>query len=951
MPSLLERLRDAVAPAFTVERKLGEGGMGVVFLGHDTALDRPVAIKVLRPEQATAHAAERFLREAKLLAQVRHPGVVPIYQVAEGKGLYFCVMEYLSGETVADRLRQGPLPLPDVLRLGADLLAGLQAVHELGIVHRDVKPSNVFLLSERAVLADFGIAQPARDSELTGSEEIVGTIRYMPPEQLARSRVDRRADLYSAAVVLCEALIGELPTVPTTYGDSMPWAKIPMRFRSVLRRALQANPGDRWSDAASFRKAFFARRLVDMRRGGLGAGAVGLMAIGAWSLLGAGPQTVLHPADLAVLPFESFTDTRTGEQLARYTADRLSWFGRWRLQPTRLTFAWAAGVPVSEREDRAARELMTAHYVVGRIVPGPGATTLELTIRDSAGRALNISPIRVWGTSEDMPSWGRDVADSIAARIFPQFADEFRELGRHAMADAKAYEEYFTGEEAFQRDAYEEAERYYLRALGRDSGFVEASLRLAIVRRFRRIPFEADLKALYERSAYDLPPQHRRLIEALLEPDLTRRFESYRAMVAAFPRDATVRFVYADELFHRAPLVGIPLDTALAELTRLIELHPHLEQAPAYDHLLWGYLRLGRRSDADASLRSRLEINHPGEAAEERKRRSFLQLARDARFGSLTAGVKLRWLSVSPDSATLDAIQRYVWLGNAFDIPETQLALGRLLAGKSKSPSARATGHRAQGLALLLLGRPGESLTHLDAAIRMTAAPDSAVERAEWRVVPLTLGLPAGDSTETMWGRSRLEALANAPNPSARAAWALAVDAAASGDGTMGRWMPIVGEASRQEEGAGRLALLLEAIAAANRGHPDSALALSAPLLAYDSTGAVEDPFARAVLHFKRADWSLALGDSSAGDRELLWYENSDTGIEGWIHTELQSGEVDAMLSAIARLRRARLALARNDPMVACPWLVRLSELWRDAEPAFTPLATEARELAGRCPA
>jgi serine/threonine protein kinase len=950
MPSLLERLRDAVAPAFTVERKLGAGGMGVVFLGHDAALDRPVAIKVLRPEQATAHAAERFLREAKVLAQVRHPGVVPVYQVVEAKGLYFCIMEYLSGETVADRLRSGPLPVPDVLRLGADLLAGLQAVHALGIVHRDVKPSNIFLLPDRTVLADFGIAQPARDSELTGSEEIVGTIRYMPPEQLARSRVDRRADLYSAAVVLCEALIGELPAVPTTYGDSMPWAKVPMRFRSTLRRALQANPEFRWSDAASFRKALLARPLVDLRRGGLGVGAVGALALGAWALLGAGPQIVLPPADLAVLPFESFTDARSGDQLARFTADRLNWFGRWRLQPTGLTFAWAADVPVAEREDRAARGLKAAHYVVGRIVPGPGAATLELTIRDSAGSALNITPIRVWGTSEDMPSWGRDAADSIATRIFPRFADEFRELGRHAMADAKAYEEYFRGEEAFQRDAYEEAERYYLRALDRDSGFVEASLRLAIVRRFRRFPFEADLKTLYERSAHDLPPQHRLLIEALLEPDLTRRFERYRSVVAEFPRDATVRFVYADELFHRAPLVGIPLDTALAELTRLIKLHPHLEQAPAYDHLLWGYLRLGRQTDADASLRRRLDIAHPAEADEERQRRRFLQLARDARFGSVTAGFKLWWLSVFPDSATLDAIQRYAPLGNAFELPETQLALGRILADKGESPSARAGGHRAQGLALMLLGRPREALAYLDAAIRLTAAPDSAIERAEWRVLPVALGFPAGDGSASVWGRSRLEALASAPVPSARAAWALAVDAASRGDVTLSRWMPIVAAASGRERGAGRLMRLLEAIAVANRGHPDSALTLSAPLLAYDSAGAAEDPFSRAVLHFRRADWSLALGDSSAADRELLWYENSDAGIEGWIQRTLQPGEVDAMLSAIARLRRARLALARSDTAAACAWHRRLLELWRDAEPAFAPLVKDSRELVRQCP-
>jgi tetratricopeptide (TPR) repeat protein len=923
--------------------------MGVVVLGHDTALDRPVAIKVLRPEQATAHAAERFLREARLLAKVHHPAVVPIHQVAEGGGLYYCIMEYLSGETVADRLRRGPLPAEEVLRLGADLLAGLQAVHELEIVHRDVKPSNIFLLPDRTVLTDFGIAQPGRDSDLTSSSEIVGTIRYMPLEQLSASRVDRRADLYSAAVVLCEALLGELPPVPATYGDSMPWARIPRRFRAALRRALQTNPDDRWRDAAGFRDAFTARPLIDLRRGSLGAGAIGA-AVVAWALVGAGPRTVLHPADLAVLPFESVTDTRTGDQLARHIADRLGWFGRWRLQPSAVTFAWASDVPLTEREDRAARELKAAYYVVGRVLPGPASSTVELTIRDSAGRAVTITPIRVAGTADDMPSWGRDAADSIAARIFPQFAQEFRELGGRAVGDAKAYEEYFRGEEAFQRDAYEDAERYYLAALARDSGFVEASLRLAIVRRFRRVPFEADLKHLYERSAYDLPPQHRLLIEALLEPDLTLRFQRYREAVTAFPRDATVRFVYADELFHRGPLIGIPLDSAVAELTRLVEMHPHLEQAPAYDHLLWGYLRLGRQNEADASLRSRIRLVHGGESEEDRQRRRFLQLARDARFGALTVTPKLWWLSSFADSATLSSIQRYVPLGNSFEVPETQLALGRTLVAQASLPAARAAGHRAQGLALMLLGRPAAALAQLDTAIALSGTPDSAVERSEWRVLPRSLGLPDAGVAERNWGRSRLEALARLPAPDARAAWALAVEAAAGGASAMGRWRPLVIQASRGPAVARRLSLLLDAMSLARRGSPDSALALSIPLLAYDSTGVVEDPFARAVLHLERADWALALGDSAAADRELLWYENSDIGIEGWIQTELQSGEVDAMLSGVVRLRRARLALASNETSRACGWLGRLGELWREAEPVYAALVTEARELSRRCP-
>lgn len=949
MPTLLERVREAVAPAFTVERELGQGGMGIVFLGHDTALDRLVAIKVLRPETPGPQSAQRFLREARLLARVGHANVIPIHQVGESKGLYFYVMEYVPGETVSARLGRGPLSLREILGLGADLLAGLEAVHRLGIVHRDVKPSNIFLLPDRAILTDFGIAQPHGGSDLTGSEEILGTLRYMAPEQLAHSHVDHRADLYAAGLVLCEALMGSLTGVATTYSATIPWSGIPRRFRNVLRRALHPDVSHRWPDAASFRQAFLRRPLVDARSGGVGLGALAAIGLIVWLSGSAPPRRPPTLADLAVLPFDSPDSGRTGSELARFTGDRLQWFPRWTFQPTLRTFGWAATVPVAERQDRAAHELHAGHYVVGRIVSSVGAPLLELTIRDSGGRALNLTPLRVEGSVEDMPAWGRRAADSIATRAFPALAGEFRELGRYGSPDTRAYEEYFKGEEAFQRDAYEEAERDYVAALERDPHFVEASLRLAIVRRFRRIPFEADLKALYERSVADLPEQHRLLIEALLAPDLTERFDRYRAAVRAFARDATVRFVYADELFHRAPLVGIPLDTAIAELGRLIDLHGDLEQAPAYDHLLWGHLRLGRVTDADSSLARRLRIPFSGEAEEARRRR-FLQLAYDARFSPWVAGLKLRWLSLTADSVTMETIQRYVRLGNAFDIPGAQLALGRILVRQAKSPAARAGGQRAWGLALMLLGRPREGLAHLDAANDAIGLPDNAVERAEWRVLPVQFGLPLSVSTVSE-GKARLEQLALDPLQGPRAAWALAVSSATGGGRAPdAKWGEIVMAAAGRNRAAARLARLLEAMGAAARDHPDSALELSAPLLAYDSAGVVEDPFARAILHLRRADWSLAVGDSAGADRELLWYENSDTGIEGWVQRELQPGEVDATLSGVARLRRARLAIARHDAAAACGWLGRLNQLWSASEPAFETLVAEVRQLNKQCP-
>ncbi|MGH7674900.1 MAG: serine/threonine-protein kinase, partial [Gemmatimonadales bacterium] len=129
MPSLLERLREALAPRYHVERELASGGMGTVFLARDTQLERPVATKILRPELATAYAAERFLREARILADLRHPNIVPIHDQGEQGGLFYYVMDYLAGDTLADRLLHAPLSVAAAVKLGRDLLDALEAAH------------------------------------------------------------------------------------------------------------------------------------------------------------------------------------------------------------------------------------------------------------------------------------------------------------------------------------------------------------------------------------------------------------------------------------------------------------------------------------------------------------------------------------------------------------------------------------------------------------------------------------------------------------------------------------------------------------------------------------------------------------------------------------------------------------------------------------------------------
>src|SRR5437773_655418 len=259
MPSFFERVRAALAgKGYQVERELGSGGMGVVVLARQVSLDRLVAVKVIRPELHTAIATERFQREAKTLAHVSHPNIVPVYEVDETPdGLPYYTMQYLEGETVAHRLRQGPLPANEVRKLGRDLLAALEAAHTRGIVHRDVKPANVFIVAGSAVLVDFGIAKRIQLPDLTlqsTGDPLTepgmrpGTRAYWSPEQLGGAEATAGTDLYAAALVIYEAYTGRhwLEAQRLARGA---WSGVPRLEARVLKRALAWKPEDRWRDA------------------------------------------------------------------------------------------------------------------------------------------------------------------------------------------------------------------------------------------------------------------------------------------------------------------------------------------------------------------------------------------------------------------------------------------------------------------------------------------------------------------------------------------------------------------------------------------------------------------------------------------------------------------------------------------------------------------------------
>ena len=201
--------------SYEVKGVIGRGGMGLVLKAFDPALNRNVAIKVLSAPLATCGAARRrFLREARAAAAVVHEHVVSVFAVVETAGLPFLVMEYVPGRSLQDRIdQQGPLALPEILRIGMQTAAGLAAAHAQGLVHRDVKPANILLENgvERVKLTDFGLARAAADAGLSQSGVVAGTPHYMAPEQARGEATDHRADLFSLGSTLYATCTGHPP--------------------------------------------------------------------------------------------------------------------------------------------------------------------------------------------------------------------------------------------------------------------------------------------------------------------------------------------------------------------------------------------------------------------------------------------------------------------------------------------------------------------------------------------------------------------------------------------------------------------------------------------------------------------------------------------------------------------------------------------------------------------
>ncbi|OHB60050.1 MAG: hypothetical protein A2168_03725 [Planctomycetes bacterium RBG_13_50_24] len=255
--------------AFEITEVVGRGGMGVVYKGHDIRLDRIVAIKSIPAElQANLTARARFTREAKLLASLNHPNIAVIHDIIEqAEGISYLILEYIPGETLAQRIAREPLKLQEALLICQQVAEAVSAAHEKGVVHRDLKPGNIKITPENRVkVLDFGLAKisvgesESGETTVTQAGRVIGTPAYMSPEQARGKSVDRRTDIWSFGCVLYETLTGRLPFEGETATDTLAciierepdWEALPQRtpmnIRALLRRCLEKDPNRRLRD-------------------------------------------------------------------------------------------------------------------------------------------------------------------------------------------------------------------------------------------------------------------------------------------------------------------------------------------------------------------------------------------------------------------------------------------------------------------------------------------------------------------------------------------------------------------------------------------------------------------------------------------------------------------------------------------------------------------------------
>ena len=612
-----ETLRSALADRYAIERELGRGGFATVFLATDLKHQRQVALKVLHPELALALGSQRFLREIAMVAQFRHPHILPLYDSGEADGLLYYVMPFIEGESLRQRLdRQKQLPLEDALRITREVADALGYAHQLGVVHRDVKPENILFEAGHAIVADFGIARAvssAGGAKLTETGLAVGTPAYMSPEQAAGDpSLDVRSDIYSLACVLYEMLGGAPPFAGPTpqavlaaqIADPVPSLRalrpaVPPGVERALDQALAKEPAERYATAGEFVErltrastaeavAAEARRerARRRRRAVLALAGIVVVASGGWWAVKAIQTATGHATikRLAVLPLASFTNDTTQDYFVQGVHEALIS----NLQEAGLTVLGRTSVLRYRRTEepprQIARELGVDALIEGSVMRSGDSVEISVRLidgRTELARWEHTYPGELRSVFALYHGVTRAIAEQVHSALSPEAAAK---LAGARTVDPQAYDDCLKGDFLLLRftpDAFDAALEFYRRALRRDSTYAPAWAGVAQVWLQRGVAW-----LVPPREAF---PQARVALQRALELDsnstqvqsVTGSFRweaewdwagaerAYRRAIAINPNNGDARSFYSAFLGSQGRLAE-----ARAQAERSIELDP-----------------------------------------------------------------------------------------------------------------------------------------------------------------------------------------------------------------------------------------------------------------------------------------------------------------------------------------------------------------------------------------